>query len=97
MAEDRRPEAAKIFDPEKAELETIVRRIMADPGPAGEGWTDLSFWVDVTLARHRMEARSEGLSDSWHGTWWDRNWFGLAFLGMVAFALLMIGFVNGWS
>lgn len=95
MTEDRRPEAAKIFDPEKAELETIVRRIIADQD--SQGWRDLSFWVDVTLAKHRMEARSEGLSESWRGTWWDRNWFGLAFLGMIAFALVMIGLVNGWS
>lgn len=95
MSDDRRPEAARIYDQEHEELNTVVHRIINDP--AGEGWRDLSFWLDTTLARHRMEARSEGLTESWRGTWWDRNWFGLAFLGLIVLALLAIGLINGWS
>lgn len=96
MSDDRRPEAAKRYDREHEEVRNVVRRIIADPD-GEEGWRDLSFWVDTTLAHHRMEARSQALTESWRGTWWDRNWFGLAFLGMVSFALVMIGIVNGWS
>ncbi len=88
-----RPEAAKRYETEERELIRFL-----DLAAGEEGDTDAAvLWLDRTLYEHREQARAEALQESFHGTWWDRNWFGLAFLGLIVLALLAIGLVNGWS
>jgi len=85
---DDRPPAARRYDADWEELEDFVLE---------EDRERVRAWLDRTLYEHRAQARAEALQESFHGTWWDRNWFGLAFLGLVAVAMLMIGLINGWS
>lgn len=86
-----RPPAARRYETEWEEL--LAQ--MTDPG----GWNQEATraWLDRTLYMHREQARAVALQESYRGTWWDRNWFALAFLGMIAAAMLMIGLINGWS
>jgi hypothetical protein len=93
------PPAAHRYETEERELQVHMALLFAaETQEAKKARLDETMvWLDRTLYEHRQQARAEAFQESFHGTWWDRNWFGLAFLGLVAFAMLMIGLINGWS
>ncbi len=108
MAEDQRPEAAKRYETEEAELvvlvdgwaEQVVRyREATGLIMASGGNPDLRNWLDATLYRHREQAYAEGVLDTQRAapSWWDRNWFGIVLLGLIIGSMVVIGLVNGWS
>lgn len=93
--QDGLPPAATRYADEEAELVSWLDRAASE-----EADTDMAIrWLDATIYRHREEAYAQGLltGKHWKPGWWDRNWFALAFLGLLAAALLMIGLINGWS
>jgi hypothetical protein len=109
MTEDLRPEAAKRYETEEQELAVLVDgwaeqvvRYREQTGrrrsPVCGGNPDLRNWLDATLYRHREQAYAEGLlAGRPVSTWWDRNWFGVVTLAMMAGTFVLIGLVNGWS
>jgi len=91
------PPAVRRYEEEERELKEFLDRAATSHWTLPQIEREAVAWLDKTLAEHRTDARSKAVTEAWRGTWWDRNWFGLAFLGLVAFAMLMIGLVNGWS
>jgi hypothetical protein len=58
---------------------------------------ELDEWVDQTLDMHRAQADAVARMDAYQGSWWDRNWFGVALIAFLAVGMVVIGLVNGWS
>lgn len=90
--DDRAP---KRYETEERELAAFL-----DLAAGEEGDTDAALaWLDRTLYTHREQAYALGVLHTQRSapTWWDRNWFALALLGMIAGAMVVIGLTNGWS
>jgi hypothetical protein len=98
---DDRPPAARRYETEERELSQILQdfALAARDGEADQEEDRAIRWLLVILNDHRTQAYAEGydVARTWKPTWWDRNWFGVVFLGLIAAAMVMIGLINGWS
>lgn len=90
-----KPQALRAYETEERELIDFLNLAAGE-----EGDTDAAVaWLDRTLYRHREQAYALGVLHTERSapTWWERNWFGVVILIMMAGSLLAIGLTNGWS